>query len=241
MRQLAEQAFPFEACGLIAAKGRKTHLISCENISDDPRNNFQISHLKWNEVVEELGMEVVGVWHSHVNEPAMPSVADKMGCELTALPWFITAIYQNEVGVFTHTAPELLTPEGFTLDYEGRPYVFGVMDCYSIVREYLKREHDIALDFKGECRIPDWVKKGHNFFVDNYAEQGFERLSSGVEPKPGDLFLIQVTSRHPDHIAVYVGDDMILHHQHGRLSCKTVYGGFWHARTTHHLRHTSKC
>lgn len=241
MRQLAQEAFPNEACGLIVAKGRKTTLIGCENISEDPRNNFQISHLKWAEITDELGYKVVAVWHSHVNEPAEPSVGDKMGCELTALPWFITAIYQSAPGEFTHVEPTLLTPSGFELPYEGRPYVFGVMDCYSIVREYLQREHGIEMDFLAQCRVPDWAKKGHNFFVDNYQSQNLVRLPTGTEPQPGDLFFIQVNNRVPDHIAVYVGDDMILHHQHGRLSCKSIYSGFWQYRTTHHLRHQSKC
>jgi cell wall-associated NlpC family hydrolase len=48
-------------------------------------------------------------------------------------------------------------------------------------------------------------------------------------------------SGNPNHIAVYIGNEMILHHGHGRLSRRDIYGGFWQKHTTHHLRHKTKC
>ena len=34
-----------------------------------------------------------------------------------------------------------------------------------------------------------------------------------------------------------VDDNIILHHCHGRLSSRDVYGGYWRKVTTHVLRH----
>ena len=54
---------------------------------------------------------------------------------------------------------------------------------------------------------------------------------------PGDAFLLAVRSVVPNHAAVYLGDNKILHHVLGRLSNLENYGGMWKHMTVAHLRH----
>lgn len=235
MNAEALRCYPNEACGLVIAKGKKPVLVPCENTASDKRNRFTIAPQDYADAAQQG--EVVAIWHSHVDEPATPSEADKAGCEASELPWFITGIRKREEG-FVYEGPVLHEPCGYESPYLERPYVFGVHDCWSLVRDFYKREFGIVLgDYQ---RVDQFWAKGLNFFVDNYENEGMVRVD-GKQPERGDLFIIQTGSALPNHIAVYIGDDQILHHCHGRLSARAIYGGYWQKHTVIHLRHKSKC
>jgi uncharacterized protein YjbI with pentapeptide repeats len=85
-------------------------------------------------------------------------------------------------------------------------------------------------------RFDEWWKRGENLYLENFAAAGFSVIDS-ADLHPGDCFLMQVASPVPNHAAVYLGDDMILHHLQGRLSSRDVYGGYWQKNTTHILRY----
>jgi cell wall-associated NlpC family hydrolase len=55
----------------------------------------------------------------------------------------------------------------------------------------------------------------------------------------GDLILMQIRSRNrvPNHAAIYLGDGMMLHHLHSRLSSRDIYGGYWQEVTRSIWRH----
>jgi proteasome lid subunit RPN8/RPN11 len=228
--------FPNESCGLIIAKGKKSVVVVCQNISEHPRNQFLISAESQASAAEQG--EIIGVWHTHINIPAVASEADRAGCELTGVPWFIVAIYQNEIGEFSFSALTIVEPTGFEMPYIGRPYVFGVFDCWSLVRDYYKREYAVDLSFGP--RIPNFWESD-DLLGKSWQGEGFISLID-QEAKPGDVFLIQMTdSKNCSHVAVYVGEGRILHHSSGRLSNEENYCGRWLNRTTLHLRHQTKC
>lgn len=235
MREEGAKAYPNEACGYVVRKGRKSIAVACVNSSETPSSHFLIS-MQERLRVEQIG-EIVGVWHTHVDESPAPSEADKVGCETSDLPWFILSVFGGEEMGFS----ELVTVEpcGFELPYLERPYAFGVLDCWSLVRDYYKREFGIALgDYP---RIERFWAKGHDLFGLNWKQEGLVQLID-QEPQHGDLFFIQTDAGGViNHVAIYLGDDMILHHCHGRLSRRDIYGGYWQKHTVLHLRHKSKC
>ena len=55
--------------------------------------------------------------------------------------------------------------------------------------------------------------------------------------RPHDVILLRVAAPVPNHAAIYLGDQVMLHHLQGRLSSRDVYGGWWLQNTTHYLRH----
>jgi cell wall-associated NlpC family hydrolase len=120
------------------------------------------------------------------------------------------------------------------MPYLGRPYCAGVFDCYSLVRDFYKREFQI--DLGQYPYVLEDGRMGHTLFVEKYEKEGFEKLVR-QEPKRGDVFILQMNASGPNHVAVYLGDEIILHHAIGRLSRRDVYGGYWAKHTTHHLRH----
>lgn len=235
MREFGEAQYPNEACGLVVKVGKKSLPVVCRNRAEDPRNNFVMDIHDYAAAADQG--EIIGVWHTHVECPNSPSDADLVGCENSGLPWYITSIHKSEDG-FISDGPIVVNPSGFELPYLERPYVFGVLDCWSLVRDYYRREFGITLgDYP---RIEKFWEQGHDFFGQNWKNEGMVKLIDR-EPIPGDLFILQTGHANPNHIAIYIGDDMILHHCHGRLSRRDIYAGYWHKHTMLHLRHESKC
>lgn len=77
-----------------------------------------------------------------------------------------------------------------------------------------------------------------NLYLDHFEEAGFVQVDE-VELRPHDAILMQAGADRPNHAAIYLGDNLILHHFFGRLSSRDVWGGYWRKCATHFLRHRS--
>jgi proteasome lid subunit RPN8/RPN11 len=231
----AARQYPNEACGYVVAQGKKQQFVPCENSADNPAQTFEISVSEYHRV-SEIG-EIIAVWHSHPNMTNVPSECDLVECENSEMPWFITGVTKNDED-FVFTETNTIEPNGFMLDYVGRPYSYGVIDCYSLVVDYYKREYGITMPRLPENRNTRfWETNPPQPLMEQACESiGLERIVE-EQPLPGDLFLIQTCGEVANHVAIYIGDDMILHHCENRLSVRTVYGGYWHKHTVRHYRH----
>lgn len=217
----AAREAPRECCGLaVVAKGRLRYW-PCRNIAGEAE--FAI-HPDDQAAAEDAG-EVVGVCHSHVHLPPEPSEADRVMCGKTGLPWLIVS--------WPTGRHHVLLPEGYTPPLIGRPFVHGVLDCYALVRDYYAR---LGIHLADYARADDWWLKGGNLYLDNFAAEGFVAVDP-ASLRPHDAVLMQVASPVPNHAGVIDADGHLLHHVHGRLSSRDVYGGYWRKVTTHVLRH----
>ncbi len=228
VREHAAREAPRECCGLAVVVKGKLRYWPCRNISTH-NSQFEIDpddHAR----AEEAG-EVVGVCHSHVFVPPSPSEADRVMCEHSGLPWLIV---NHPVGGF-----EQLTPSGYQAPLVGRQYSHGVLDCYQLVVDYYQRELGIVLPYFR--REDGWWNRGENLYLDNFAQAGFVMVGDGTLAgmKPHDGLLMQVASAVPNHCAIYLGDNLVLHHVYGRLSSRDVLGGYWRKNTCAVLRHRS--
>ena len=218
---------PRECCGLIVVvKGRRRYF-PCRNIAATPDEHFILDPADY-AAAEDQG-EIMAVVHSHPTTQPTPSPADRLSCNATGLPWIIVNPKIEAWGG--------CEPEHFELPYVGREFVFGVVDCYSLVRDWYAREWNLELaDFS---RRDQFWERGENLYVDNYASQGFRRIDF-TELAYGDLLLMQLGSTLPNHAAIYLGDQQILHHIQGRLSSRDVLGGYYVKNTAMVLRHESR-
>ena len=219
----AHKEYPRECCGLLVIyRGREVY-IPCRNIGVGT-DNFVI-HPEDYAAADQLG-EIVGVVHSHPNLSPEPSQADRVACEASGLPWHIVSIPNA-------TWAEVY-PNGYKAPLVGREWSHGVLDCYAIIRDWYDQERGIKLpDFE---RHDDWWHHGGNLYLENYEKAGFRRVLN--EPlEVGDVIIMQVQSPVPNHAAVYIGDDMILHHVQNRLSTRDIYGGYWRKNTSHIVRY----
>lgn len=223
--QHAKEEVPRECCGLVAVvKGRQRYF-PCQNIAETPDEHFVLAG--WNEV-EDKG-EVVAVVHSHPKTHPVPSPADRVACEASELPWFIVNPSTEGWGY--------CEPEGFQLPYVGRKFVHGAVDCYTLVRDWYAREYGIQL--RNYQRRDQWWDHGENLYLENFGKEGFHRIPV-EEVKPGDLILMNLVSPVPNHAAIYIGDQKVLHHVQDRLSSRDVYGGYYRKSTACALRHESR-
>lgn len=219
----AAQEFPRESCGvLVVFKGKQSYF-SCRNIGMGT-DQFVI-HPEDYAKADRRG-EIVGVVHSHPLLPAEPSQADRVACEASGLPWHIVSYPSAQWSSFF--------PQGYRAPLVGREWSHGVLDCYSLLRDWFALERNTKLaDF---ARFDEWWKRGENLYLENFGKAGFQIIAP-EDLQVGDCFLMQVASPVPNHAAVYLGDGLILHHLQGRLSSRDVYGGYWQKITTHTLRY----
>jgi proteasome lid subunit RPN8/RPN11 len=237
MRDEAQAAYPNEACGLIVGVGKKAQFLACKNVAHEPTQTFRIDAKDYARA-EDLG-EVLAIWHSHPEGTTKPSDADLASCEAWQLPWLISAVGKR-FDSFWHSEPRRVEPSGFQMPYLERPYVFGVFDCFSLAVDYYEREFGIKLDRFMEVRSNAWWQHERDFLGENYAAQGFVEVTDGSWEE-GDLLFFAVNSPVPNHVAIYVTGDIILHHMINRLSRRETCGAYWHSHMTHHLRHTQRC
>lgn len=217
-----------EICGVIVIiKGRERY-IRCRNISDINSSDHFVIHPEDYANAEDLG-EITTIVHSHPKTNPTPSEADLVGIEKSQLPWIIINPCTEQ-----HTFTK---PSGYKAPLVGRTFVFGVLDCYSIVKDYYQDVLDITL---GEYyRQDNWWNMGLKLYRDNYEKEGFSTVDI-KDAKLHDLFLICNGSSEPNHAAIYLGNEKILHHVQGRLSSIDVFGGFWLQNTWKVVRHKSQ-
>ncbi len=213
---------PREACGLIVNLSGEEKFYPCRNIAEN-QTDFVLSPEDY--VSAEDAGQVLGVVHSHPNSSPKPSQADLVGCETSGLPWFIYSLQ-------TQTWEEL-TPKGYRAPLLGRPFAHGLLDCFSLVRDWYKETLKIELpDFD---RGVEWWNKGQNLYMENFEKAGFRKADG--ELQVGDIILMQIRAKAVNHSAIYLGRDVILHHLMNRLSCREVYGGYYKKNTRLIVRH----
>lgn len=228
IRAHAEETYPRECCGLIVVIRGRERYVRCNNAAKG-NDHFVLPAEDYAEA-EGLG-EIVGVVHSHPDASNRPSDADLVGCEASEMPWHIVSWPGGEI--------RTIEPSGYQAPLVGREFSHGVLDCYQLVVDWYQRERGITL--KQFERSDEWWNDGvSDLYTEGFPQAGFVNVGQDVQPEVGDVILMQVRSKNgvPNHAAVYIGDGLILHHLHGRLSSRDVYGGRWQEVTRAVLRYT---
>lgn len=248
MEKWSKEEYPREACGLIVNIKGKPHLVPCENKSKDD-NQFVISPEEYAKVEDEH--EIIGVFHSHVNESSRASEVDRVSCNASNLPWVILSIYENpENGKVEVHDFNVIEPDGFIPPLVGRSFHHGTLDCYGLIRDFYQRELGIGIpDFEREDGWWDKEDSGE-LYLENFEKAGFVKIGEGEELKFGDVILMQYRSDKTNHGGVYLGDQPLksqpelhpltgamLHHAMPRLSERVLYAGYWKDITRMVVRH----
>ena len=218
----ADAVAPREACGLVVRIAGDEVYWPCQNIapSDDA---FQADPLDLT-AAEDHG-EVLAVVHSHPGQQVpRPGPADMRACDAGSIPWHVIG-WPSARWVTcepVHRIPPL----------EGREFVHGVTDCYSIIRDWYRLQGTVLPDYP---RADGWWDQGLSLYLDQFADAGF--VERDGPPEPGDVLLMQVGARVPNHAAIYLPGDRILHHLAGRLSRAEPWSSDWRKRTVKVLRY----
>lgn len=219
--------YPRECVGFIVQTDAGEVYLPCVNCAPKPEDDMAVSGEDYARA-EDMG-EIAAFVHSHPGAPARPSGADRGACEKSGIArWVIVSLGVQADGSIGIDDWFEFCPSGYIAPLIGREFAHGVHDCYAIVRDYYWLERGIDLpDFE---RRDEWWDDGHSsLYLENYRAAGFEDVGHDAPLEVGDVLLMQIRSRNgvPNHAGVYLGDSQFIHHMHGRLSGRTVWGGMW--------------
>ena len=222
--QHAKDESPKESVGLVHIVKGKERYFKCNNLAETPDEHFVLDPDSF--IKAEKQGEIIALIHSHPKTHHSPSPADLVACEKSGLHWFIVNPKTELWGS--------CKPTGYELPYVGRSFFHGVVDCYTLVRDFYQKEFGIQLN--DYFRKDKWWDKGENMYLDNFKKEGFYEISL-KDIEYGCVILMQIESNVPNHAGIYIGDNVVLHHVQGRLSSRDVYGGYYITNTAKILKH----
>lgn len=187
-----------EVCGLVVDGSL---LFPCRNTHPEPSRNFRISEEDWLSA-EEAG-DVTAILHSHPQPKLVLSGTDRQMQISSGIEWWL--ISEGKLRKF-RPVPHLL----------GRRFEHGVMDCYTLFRDAY---HLCGIDLPDFERTNGWWLRGENLYLNNLSCNGFHEVDM-PSIQPGDVLIRRAfPEAAPCHAMVYLGDNIVIHHEMaGRLS-----------------------
>jgi len=228
-RAHAAAEYPRESCGYVIIERGQEVYVPVRNMATT-RSEHVVTARDAFAGAEDRG-EVVAFVHSHPDAPATPSQADKVACEGSGLVWHVISWPADDV--------RTIVPCGYEAPLVGREFSHGVLDCWSLVRDWFARERHVQLpDFE---RVDGWwdADDGGSLYIDHYEECGAVSVGGIADLQIGDVIVMEIASKkkRPNHAAVYIGNGQILHHLYNKLSSRDLYDGALQERTRLILRY----
>ena len=207
----AKQQDPKESVGLLLNIRGKERYYPCRNLS---MTSYQCFILDPEDYIAASNVgEIIAIIHSHPTTSPIPSQADKISCENSNLPWHIVNPKTEQWGY--------CEPCGYQAPILGRQWVWGITDCWSLVRDWYKEEKNIILrDWERPLTPEDFLKDP--MFEKCALSTGFRELRNDEKLENGDVILMSILGNGLNHVAIFLDGD-VLHHLTDRLSCIEPY------------------
>lgn len=254
-----------EICGFILYNSSYTQrLYLCNNISKNKHEEFCISDDEYLAASQE-GI-IVGIYHSHPGEKIIEfSEADKEYIFEHGIPLYIAIpeVYKEfadrldddsillnlPLGEYIPSSYKDTLPKGLI----GIPFIWGLNDCYSVVRNYFFVNFNVHLiDYQrdesfggGKENDAKLLKRDSELILNNITENNSTIIwTAGTgqfpELKTGDVLLFHSNRILPIHFGIFKGNSRFLHHMQGCLSKIDMLDNHWMDRLTHIIRHNSQ-
>lgn len=195
-----QSVWPDEGCGFIV----KDDFLPMENVSNEKILAFEIDPHEYIKYAKDIKCII----HSHDNFPHA-SKKDMLQQIASNIPWGIVFLINKAVEQVAFFGDQI-EPQ----DLIGRPFVHGIYDCYSLLRDYYRTKGRTIPIFP---RDNLWWERNPSMLLDGFIEAGFEEIDTS-EIREGDVFFAQVCANVVNHSGIILKDGIILHHLYGRLS-----------------------
>ena len=208
-------AYPAEACGVMVA-GK---YIPCKNIHETPQKAFIIDPKDI--IMAQKEGKIEAIFHSHPydvndisvhengNDPKWPSVKDQEQWMKGNEPWVIVSTDGGGI------SQPVIMDEANPTPLLGREFVWGVTDCFNLVRDYFKEQCGITL--RNRPRRWWWWNEGDNLFEADFEEWGFTRISP-EEADINDVCFFKSDSAVINHLGIISGQNEMMQQGLGSLS-----------------------
>ena len=207
----AKDQGPKESCGLLIDVKGKEKYYPCKNLSSYSQQCFIIDPEDYAKA-EDSG-KVLAVIHSHPVTPPVASQADMISCEESGLVWHIVNPKTEQWGFYK--------PSGYKPPLIGRHWVWGITDCWSLVRDWYKEKLGITLrDWDRPTTPEEFIQ--NPMFEKCAWRTGFRQLRPEEKLENGDLLFMSIMATGLNHVAIFLDGD-VLHHLADRISCKEPY------------------
>ena len=201
-----------ETCGFVLSGGE---VIEVPNVAADRTELFEISPADYARHEEQI----IGVWHSHLTLAGF-SPMDQQVLSADILPW---AVYCLSDDSFHQCEPEVTAP------LEGRPFVFGVYDCYSLISDKLETMR-VNLPEWPRGNWGEWNTPAFRPFDEQWSAIGSPVFDGAYQE--GDILLMNLGDHagHTDHVGVFLNHREFLHHPANHQSRRQIFGSYWNKR-----------
>ena len=225
IKRLALASPDRETCGFVLTDGT---VLQVPNTADDPVNEFAIDPSVYAEHDQRIG----GIWHSHLKLAGF-SPLDQQVLATDNTPW---AVYCMADDTWHECDPEMRAFAPLI----GRPFVYGVYDCYSLVQDFLAKKRRIKLPDWERRQWGEWNTAGFDPFDREWKNYGKPVTTKNY--RAGDILLLNLGdhSGHTDHVGVFQNDKSFLHHPSGAVSRAQTFGGYWERRLNWVIRPFAK-
>ena len=226
---------PNESCGFVMKDG--TYQL-CRNISQDPQNSFAMHHDDVMAYLDDAAAYVHSECYASEDidksdgvDSSGLSAADMEHQWAMGIPLGVCKVLDGWA-----SQPYFYGDNLPPVPLIGRPFVNGIWDCYSAIRDVYRQDgFGLISPHYGTDPIilPDYPrdyewwggigKDGKEFgptadlYRDNFEAAGFRPIDIS-ELRGGDVFLAQIGSTVTNHGGVYLGDGQIFHHLRRRVS-----------------------
>lgn len=200
-----------EICGFIYYTLKGVFIYPCVNVADDKSKHFIIAPEQFVEC-QKLG-KICGIYHSHLEFDEF-SNEDIETSEEFLIPFYL---YNVKTGFWGEYMP---------MDYKvpliGRPFIWGLFDCYSLVKDFYRQELKIKLpDFESDG---SFMTGKNNRINDNYPSMGFYKNHDRLNFKKHDVIVFLPRFVGGGHLGIYMGGNNFLHHPLSGLSVTEPIG-----------------
>lgn len=130
-------------------------------------------------------------------------------------------------------------------EFMGVNYEAGIHDCFTVAHKVYTELYEIPIT--NYARPTGWEDyPSFDFFNRLYKTEGFECPTNNVmDLREGDVLFMSVASPDINHCAIYIGQNLILHHLKDHRSAIDSYTYAWRNRVRivarHELRETKIC